>query len=89
MANVERQEVALRFGVVHKPLHAPTTSRGELESKRLELAGTSGSCRTHCLSSGAVATSGGVPLVTAQRKGPVSGAFPVAGAGFEPATSGL
>src|SRR5215216_1008302 len=31
----------------------------------------------------------GTMLCLKDRKGPVSGAFPVAGAGFEPATSGL
>ena len=55
--------------VVHQELHAPNTSRGELESNRLELA----SGRTHCLWGGA--TSGGAPLVTAQRKGPDSRAL--------------
>ena len=49
MANVERQEVALMLVVVHQALHAPNTSRGELESNRLELASNNGNCRTHCL----------------------------------------
>ena len=39
--------------VVRIGMHAPNTSRGELESNRLELAGNNGSCRTHCLWSGA------------------------------------
>ena len=59
------------LAVVHQALHAPNTSRGELESNRLELA----SGRTHCLWGGAGATSGGAPLVTAQRKGPDSRAL--------------
>ena len=56
--------------VVHQALHPPNTSRGELESNRLELAGNNGSCQTHCLWSGAVANSGGAPLVTAPEKRP-------------------
>ena len=33
----------------NQALHPPNTSRGELESNRLELASNTWSCRTHCL----------------------------------------
>ena len=38
--------------VAHQALHPPNTSRGELESNRLELARNNGSCQTRCLWSG-------------------------------------
>jgi hypothetical protein len=49
MADVAWQEAALMLVVVRIGMHAPNTSRGELVSNRLELAGNNGSCRNALL----------------------------------------
>ena len=66
--------------VVHQPLHAPNTSRGELESNRLELASNKGLPDALLLERSGRRT---------REKALFPGPPRVAGAGFEPATSGL